>query len=115
MLWDATLIYADKGHWTLTGIERVEVDGGDVAFRQTWALRELPAGALEEIEKDIAGGREPKVPMVLRWATAEVPEPPPHPDPRKTAGASMRSYRWRQPFTSAALVACRPLQAGSGH
>jgi len=90
-LWDATVIFAGRRYWTVTGIEREEIEGTEVSLRQTWALMEFPGEVVEEIESELRAGRAWSLPLTMLGMSA-VPPPPPAPiDPRVTAVASMRT------------------------
>ena len=88
-LWDATVIYASRRYWTVTGFEREEIEGTEVSLRQTWALMELPAAVCEEIETDVAMGRDWSLPVTLLNWTGVPPAPPAPVDPRKAKPISM--------------------------
>ncbi len=88
-LWDATVIFASRRYWTVTGIEREEIEGVEVSLRQTWALAEFPGEVLEEIESELRAGRPWTLPATMFGWTA-VPPPPPEPaDPRKAGAIAM--------------------------
>lgn len=90
-LWDATVIYANRRYWTVTGIEREEIEGVEVSLRQTWALMEFPGEVLEGIESELSAGRAWSLPVTMLGMTA-VPQPPAEPvDPRKAGAISMMS------------------------
>lgn len=85
-LWDATVIYANRRYWTVTGIEREEIEGTEVSLRQTWALAEFPPEVCDDIESELLAGREWSLPVTMLGRSA-VPAPPPKPiDPRETGG-----------------------------
>ncbi len=88
-LWDATVIYASRRYWTVTGIEREEIEGSEVSLRQSWALMELPGSVCEEIESELAMGRGWSMPVTLLGKTGLQPPPPKPLDPRETGGMSM--------------------------
>lgn len=86
-LWDATVIYASGGsYWTVTGIEREVIDGTEVSLRQTWALRELPPEVCEELQHDVASGREGRIPLMM-WGETGVPPAAPEPINPRDHGA----------------------------
>lgn len=93
-LWDATILFADGGYWTVTGIEREAVEGDEVSVRQTWAMRELPPDVCEEIENAISMGRQASAPLTLKWSSAVPPPSHKPPDPR-AAGGMTQSYQSR--------------------
>lgn len=81
-LWDATVIFASGGYWSVTGIEREDIEGTEVSLRQSWAMWELPPEICEEIHSTINMGGQASIPLTL-WGRTGVPAPAPVPvDPR---------------------------------
>ena len=89
-LWDATVIFASGAYWSVTGIEREEIDGTEVSLRQSWAMWELPPEVCEEIQSTINVGGQASVPLTL-WGRTGIPAPPPaRVDPRDHGAHNLR-------------------------
>ena len=58
-LFDAVVLFASGGTWTVRGTEREASAAGIASYEQSWLVRELRGAQIARIEAAVAAGGEP--------------------------------------------------------